>query len=311
MVYVDPRLKHAPFGYLPPGLDGARALVLATSAAPNTALFEIARGRGDDHRAIDMDMRLDGQGGGVAEVREALRGWPAMEWAEIVDRFGHDSTKLRQDFEQRSLGVHFPGAVLKDLDVEIVAAGGGNATVGVAVAPLGTSAPRPSGAIVPAVPYAAAEVRVRYSFTSPRLAFKRDREIRFLPTFFRSQPGRRYATEPRRQTILMTGFDVPLDLHARVELPSGARFVEQPSPRARARVITRPDGYRFFEERKIQSRLNAAPVLVLKREARLPIMRVPLLEYPSVADELRSVDALEQEEIRIGFGPENKPGGSP
>jgi hypothetical protein len=33
-------------------------------------------------------------------------------------------------------------------------------------------------------------------------------------------------------------------------------------------------------------------------------MRVALKDYPSVADELRRVDALEQEEVRIGIGPE-------
>jgi hypothetical protein len=163
---------------------------------------------------------------------------------------------------------------------------------------------------MPAVPYAAGEVRLRYSFSSPRLALRRDREIRFLPTFFRSQPGRRYATEPRRRTTLMTGFDVPLDLSARVELPPSARFVEAPRGAAAGDIIARPDGYRFVEDRRIEVGSNAAPVLILKREARFPIMRVPLQEYPSIAAELRRVDAREQEEIRIGIGPE-RPGGAP
>jgi len=139
-------------------------------------------------------------------------------------------------------------------------------------------------------------------------ALKREREIRFLPTFFRSQPGRRYATEPRRETALMTGFDVPLDLRARVELPEGARLVDSPraagAPAARGSEVARRGGYRFLEERRMESRKGAAPVLLLRRESRLPIMRVPLQDYPSVADELRRVDALEQEEVRIGLGPE-------
>jgi hypothetical protein len=35
----------------------------------------------------------------------------------------------------------------------------------------------------------------------------------------------------------------------------------------------------------------------------LPIMRVPPREYPALAAALRRVDALEQEEVRIGVGP--------
>jgi hypothetical protein len=68
--------------------------------------------------------------------------------------------------------------------------------------------------------------------------------------------------------------------------------------------VARRGGYRFLEERRVENAAGRAPVLLLRREARLPIMRVPLQEYPSVADELRRVDALEQEEVRIGIGPE-------
>ena len=280
IVYVDPRLKHAPLGYLPPGLDGARVVVLGSG------LFELARGRSTDHRAVDMTVRLDAQGGGVAFATETVRGWPALEWAEIVDRFGSDRSKLRQDFEQRWLGVHFPGAVLKDLEIEIPGADGRAGT-----------------------PYSAAEVRLRYSFSSTRLALKRERELRFVPTFFRSQPGRRYATEPRRGTTLMTGFEVPLALRARVELPEGARLIESQRGGAapalpRGGEVARRGGYRFLEERRLESPTGAAPVLLLRRETRLPIMRVPLQDYPAVADELRRVDAMEQEEVRVGLGPE-------
>jgi hypothetical protein len=176
--------------------------------------------------------------------------------------------------------------VLKDLEIEILGADGR------------------AGA-----PYTASEVRLRYSFSSARLALKRDRELRFLPTFFRSQPGRRYATEPRRGTTLMTGFEVPLVLRARVELPDGARLVEPQRGGSgpalpRGGEVARRGGYRFFEDRRLESRAGSAPVLLLRREARLPIMRVPLQDYAAVADQLRRVDAMEQEEVRIGIGPE-------
>ena len=72
-----------------------------------------------DQRTIDVTIRLDEKGGGKALATEELTGWPALEWAELMDRFGSDKVKLRQDFEQRWLGVQFPGARLDDLQVEV------------------------------------------------------------------------------------------------------------------------------------------------------------------------------------------------
>lgn len=295
--FVDPRLKHAPLGYLPPGLDGARVLSL------NGGSFEIAHSRGDEHRAVDIAVHLDAQGGGAAEVVETVRGWPALEWAEIVDRFGSDASKLRQDFEQRWLGVQFPGAVLKDLRIEILGQGskdGGGQKA--------TPEHETTRATAPRAPYAAAAARLTYSFSSARLALKRDREIRFLPTFFRSQPGRRYATEAHRMTALLTGFDIPLDLQARVDLPAGARLVDGPRarPSTPAAEVAGQAGYRFWEDRRLDPSGKAADVLVIRRQARLPIMRVPLRDYPALAAELRRVDAQEQEEVRIGIAPEHR-----
>ena len=338
VVYVDPRLKHAPLGYLPPGLDGALVLSL------DSGRFEVARSVVEDHRVVDLALRLDDLGGGAAEAVETVRGWPALEWAEVVDRFGSDPAKLRQDFEQRWLGVHFPGAVLKDLRIEVSNSAGvrpgnssnpfrtGSIARGADTTMIMVTAP-PSGAdshvvaTAPAAPYAAAEVRLHYSFSSPRLAVKRDRELRLVPTFFRSQPGRRYATEPRRSTGLMTGFDVPLELQARVELPAGGRLLKSPGsvvhaggaavpsppPGVSAQaatsgggvLVTSAAGYRFVEDRHMDTKAaGERAVMVLRRQARLPIMRVPLADYPALAAEFRRVDALEQEEVRIGVGPE-------
>jgi tetratricopeptide (TPR) repeat protein len=265
-VYVDPRLRHAPFGYLPPSLDGARTLALADGR------FGVARSSGAvDHRQVDVTIRLDEQGGGIAVATEELTGWPALEWAELVDRFGADRARLRQDFEQRWLGVQFPGARLRDLDVT-----------------LAKDAP-------------AARVRVRYSFVSPQLAVKNDHEMRLLPTFFRSQPGRRFATEPQRSTTLVLGFDVPVHLTATVELPRAARVIDPPGEDVGARrAIERKGVYRFVEERHLRGGApGGGDVLVLTRESALPLTRVAPSEYAGVAADLRRVDGIEQQEIRI------------
>jgi hypothetical protein len=265
-VFVDPRLRHAAFGYLPPSLDGARTLTLAD------ARFGVAHGTGTtDHRSVDVTIRLDEQGGGAAVATEELTGWPALEWAELVEKFGADRARLRQDFEQRWLGVQFPGARLRDLDVTLPKDAPGAATDA---------------------------VRVRYSFVSPQLAVRGEHEMRLLPTFFRSQPGRRFATEPVRSTTLMLGFDVPFHMTATVELPRTAKLVELGA--GGAERVERKGAYRFVEERRLRGHDGpGGDVLVLTRESSLPLSRVSPRDYAGVAADLRRVDGLEQREIRI------------
>src|SRR6185436_10668204 len=276
LVYVDLRLRHAAFGYIPPGLDGARMLRIPNGDFGFTRKIGTA-----DRRIVDMTIRLDEQGGGVAVATEELVGWPALEWAELVERFGADRARLRQDFEQRWLGVQFPGAHLRELEIDVPKN---------RVGQLGTA-------------------RVRYSFSSARLAVPTGRsstgagadEMRIAPTFFRSQPGRRFAAEPQRATALMMGFDVPTRVTATVELPRAAR-IDEASMR-KGVVITRAGGYRFVEDRQLRSEGAGPPnVLVLRRESELPIMRVSPAEYADVAADLRRVDGAEQEEIRIRLG---------
>jgi hypothetical protein len=138
-------------------------------------------------------------------------------------------------------------------------------------------------------------VRVRYSFMSPQLGVRSEQEIKLSPTFFRSQPGRRFAAEPRRSTTLMLGFDVPVRLNATVVLPPSARVIGPATPPAG--LVARKGAYRFVEERT--ARAGSPEVLLLHRESALPLTRVPPSEYAGVAADLRRVDGLEQQEIRI------------
>ncbi len=276
-IYSDLRLRHAAFGYVPPGLDGARTLSLRDGS------FGLARSSaGEDRRTIDMTIRLDERGGGSAVATEELAGWPALEWADLVDRFGADRVRLREDFEQRWLGVQFPGARLRDLEVDLPRDASGR---------VGTA-------------------RVRYSFVSAHLAVAvagagaadrsgaGGREMRIAPTFFRSQPGRRFAAEPQRSTALMLGFDVPIRMTATVELPGAARLDAPGAPGDL--VVSRAGGYRFVEARDVEP--GRPNVIVLRRESTLPIMRVAPGEYAGVAADLRRVDGAEQAEIRIRLG---------
>ena len=291
--YTDLRLRHASFGYLPPSLDGAKTLSI------DGGHFGVAHATGSpDQRTIDVTIRLDDKGGGKALATEELTGWPALEWAELMDRFGSDKVKLRQDFEQRWLGVQFPGARLDDLQVDVSPP---PATAPAGATPSDSSASSPSP--VPAAgageppPARGSEgrVRVRYSFMSPQLGVRSDQEIKLSPTFFRSQPGRRFAAEPRRSTTLMLGFDVPVRLNATVVLPPAARVIGPATPPAG--LVARKGAYRFLEERT--ARAGSPEVLLLHRESALPLTRVLPSEYAGVAADLRRVDGLEQQEIRI------------
>jgi len=281
--YVDPRLKHAPFRYLSPGMDGGRVLDLGT------ATFQVARTGSGDARDVALTLRLASDGQATGQVVETVRGWPALEWAEVVDRFGADQTKLRQDFEQRWLGVHFPGAALKDLRVEIL----GTDPTGSASGDAKQRLAGPPAAAGASAPVTAAAVRLQYTFVSPRFAAVSADRLRFVPSFFRALPGRRYATEPSRSTGLMTGFEVPTTVDARILLPPDVR---PEAADAAPRLIDRPGLYRFREERRLEAGDHVA-TLELRRETQLAIQRIPPASYPAVAADLRAADAMEGEEI--------------
>jgi hypothetical protein len=264
---VDPRLRRAPFGYLPPILEGAPALVPSETPLP---LVRVASAE-SDRRSVRLAARLGAGGDAAVEVIEELRGWPAIEWMEMMDRAGDDRAKLRQDFEQHGLSQNFPGAILGDLQV--------------------TPRKGPSGGVQGAL--------VRYTFTHPGLALRDGGVLKLAPTFFRAQPGHRYAAEAQRRTTLLLGFDVPLDLEARLILPPGSRLLDAGDS---GTVAAGPGGVVRFAERR-DARAGASPEVILRRETRLPLLRVKPADYPALAAQLRRVDPLEQSEIRLQAAP--------
>jgi hypothetical protein len=259
--YVDPRLRRAPYGYLGPNLSGAPLLVIGEALGPP----ERARGSSPDARSVTLTARVGLEGEASASVVEELRGWPALEWVELMDRVGNDRSKLRQEFEQRSLSQNFPGAVLTDLQVELRAGG-------------------------------AEGVRVAYAFTHPELASRDGAVLKISPTFFRAQPGRRYATEPRRRTSLFVGADIPFDLQARIELPPGTKVLDAGDS---GEITAAGGAIRFAEHR--ETRPGPAPQVLLRRQARLSVTRVAPADYAEVARKLRRIDPLEVAEIRISL----------
>ena len=255
-VFVDPQIRRAPFDYLLPAFDGAPAVVVGS-----TRMVQAVSGV-KDARSVTLRARLEADGGARVAITEQLSGWPAVEWGELLDRAGKDRTKLRQEFEQRWLGQQFPGAELDTLSVEP-----GEGSRG---------------------------TRVSYTFHAARLAARQGSVLRLRPVFFQAQPGRRFGTEPERKTVLQLGYDIPLDLDAEIELPSGAEVIElgQGGEVAVGRA-------RFREERRVNANLGEKPSITLRRQSRLPLMRVEPVDYQVVAAKLRRVDPVEQGEIRI------------
>jgi hypothetical protein len=258
--FFDPRTRRTPFGYLPPGLAGAPGFVVGDDA------LALACGAVMDGRQAVMKMRLAADGSAAATVTEELSGWPALEWTEVVERAGQDRMKLRQEFEQRWLSQQFPGAVLDELSLQ--------------EGPSGTR-------------------QVNYTLTSSRMATRAGNILWLRPSFFLSQPGRRYFTESQRRTPLQLGYDVPLLLEADIELPAGAQVIDLGA----SGTITAGEA-RFSEERLVEVEVPhgdapGAVHLLLRRRWQLPLSRVPLTHYDEVAGELRQVDPLELGEIRV------------
>lgn len=255
--FVDPRLRRAPFGYVSPGLDGAPAVV----AGPGKMVMVVSSV--PDRRKVSLLARLAADGSARLEVTEEVSGWPALEWRELLESTGKDRTKLRQGFEQHWLGQHFPGAQLDRLKVSPAADGSG--------------------------------VQVEYTFDMGRFADRQGNVLHLRPTFFRSQPGRRYGTEPQRETVLVLGPDVFLDLSAVLRLPAGAKVIDV----GQSSVIDLEPAFSFFVEERKAAWQGGDPIISLNRISSLPLMRVQPADYQRVAAQLRAVDPLEQAEIRI------------
>src|SRR5205823_11311842 len=109
---LDPRTRRLEPFSLMPALRGARALTIGADQPPFATTSPAAKRA--DRRSVTLSGRLPPDGPARLDVTEALAGWPATEWREALDHI--DPDRVRQDFEQRSLGFFFPGAQLDALE---------------------------------------------------------------------------------------------------------------------------------------------------------------------------------------------------
>ena len=147
---------------------------------------------------MDFDVRLAADGSGEVTVRERLRGWPALEWREALEKLAAD--RVQPEFEQHTLGFHFPGASLMALSWE--------------------------GKDDDAGPFL-----VTYKFRAPQLARRVGRGL-VLPAPFPAQLGKRYTGVAARKTPLYIDYAPPTHVHARIALPERTVATLPPPVRA-------------------------------------------------------------------------------
>ena len=195
-LWIDPRYRHAPTGFVSPPLRGGRAFALA----PGALTMARVPTENPDDRQMDFDMQLHADGSAEVSVHERLRGWPALEWREALEKLAAD--RVGAEFEQHTLGFHFPGASLVALSWE-----GKDDDAGT--------------------------FRVAYKFRAPQLARRVGRGL-VLPAPFPAQLGKRYIGVAARTTPMAVDYAPPTHVHARITVPDGMVAVLPPPVRAEA-----------------------------------------------------------------------------
>ncbi|HEY3355105.1 MAG TPA: tetratricopeptide repeat protein [Polyangia bacterium] len=202
-LFLDPRLRRSPFGYLAPNLRGATALPL-TDRGPLYATVPV-RGTGADRRAITLAITLGADGAARVRARERLAGVAGVEWRESLDQIPAD--QLKKEFEQRWLGYFFAGGTLGALKVE------------------GREQP-------------GRELVFDYDFGLARLGRKTEGGLVLPASFFPAELSKRYVGVARREAPLLV-LEHPLtELHVEVKLPPGARVAPPPPIELRTRFGT-------------------------------------------------------------------------
>ena len=228
-LWIDPRYRHAPTGFVSPPLRGGLAFALAPGKLESA---RVPPGNSDD-RQMDFDMHLAADGSAEVSVRETLRGWPALEWREALEKLAAD--RVGPEFEQHTLGFHFPGASLESLSW--------------------------TGKDDDAGPFT-----VSYKFRAPQLA-RRVGGALVLPAPFPAELGKRYIGVARRTTPLLVDYAPPTHVHARIAVPR--RMVAALPPPVRAET---PFG--LFEQEATAGGSAATVVLDARfamSDARLPV----------------------------------------
>ncbi len=186
-LFLDPRNKAVPFGYIRPALRGAVGLRIV----PEGALFAqvpMRTAQSRDHHGIKIKMELARDGAGRLEVVERHLGLDAQRWRLALQKMDHDA--VEKAFEQGTLGFYFPGAELERVTV------------------LNTE--RHAEPLI-----------VEYSFTAPNLARVVRSGLMVRSGLFAPNLGREYLQLDQRRSPLGVAFHAPLTMEVQIVAPPG------------------------------------------------------------------------------------------
>jgi hypothetical protein len=256
-LWIDPRYRHAATGFVSPPLRGGRAFALVPGP------LESARVPTDnaDDRQMDFDVKLAADGSAEVSVRERLRGWPALEWREALEKLAAD--RVQPEFEQHTLGFHFPGASLLALSWE--------------------GKDDDAGAFV-----------VAYKFRAPQLARRVGRSL-VVPAPFAASLGKRYIGVAARKTPLLVDYAAPTHVHARIVVPE--RMVAALPPPVRAEA---PFG--LFEQAASAGGGAPNTTVELDARFKMSDARVAPGDYGRIVDFAQRVDRAEAKALEIRPG---------
>ncbi|MFW6051760.1 MAG: DUF3857 domain-containing protein [Myxococcota bacterium] len=188
--------RGAPFGYVPPGLRGQRALVLQKDARWVT----VPEGEPDEDRhSVELDVELAADGSAHLRAVETHVGAGAVSWRNNLEDV--PDAVLEERFDEQYVARLVPGARLLDLEIE--------------------------GREAPEEPFV-----LRYTFEVPILG-RRQGPSWILPALVPPHLSSRFAAAARRTTTQVVAPPFHQDFVLRVRVPEG---VEPPSGRRPVRL---------------------------------------------------------------------------
>lgn len=219
-VFLSLKERGAPFGYVPPGLRGQEALVLAPGA-PRVTLPEGASGQ--DRHTAEMSLALGTDGSARAKMVEVYRGAGAVAWRNNLE--GVPDAVLQERFGKQYVARLIPGARLTELEIE--------------------------GRDDPELPFV-----LRYAFEVSNLG-RRQGNRWILPTLLPPRFASRYASAAKRTTTQVVAppfeqhFTLRVDVPGSVALPPSWKPVRLAGPGgARFAMRAARDGDTLVVERK-------------------------------------------------------------
>lgn len=261
--WVDPSLRLAPFGQLPPWARGQPAWLLPepgeapvqvrTPGEPTLPGGADGPGAGDG-RALAFELSLSADGSASGTGRDEHRGFDAATLKDTLERLGQDE---RKQAVEAMLGRALRGVELDRLTAEGEGEGGGAATLVYAL--------------------------------HGGLARKDGAALQLPASIFPARLRRRWAKKAERALTLLVDQPESTDVQSTIALPAGMHLRAAPAPIA----LETPFGRYAWEARE-----EAGSVRV-RETLRLPQQRIAPQLYPGFAAFARAVDEAQERELRI------------